>query len=122
MVVPAIMTELARAVLGGDELAAHALYDCIAEQGPEFWEQERPHGVLMVGDVVFSTRVRNAVETALATADLENTPMTRLTELTEDDLLDQRNFGTISLGEVREKLARLGLRLRNSLRISSPGR
>jgi len=65
---------------------------------------------MLVDDMEFSNKIVGArIRNTLRREGVET--LEQLLRLTEDDLLDMRNFGTVSLAELTVKLKRMGLTL-----------
>lgn len=69
------------------------------------------HSDMPIGNMDFSNRI---VGTRIKNVLIQNGVKTlaELLELTEENLLDMRNFGTVSLAELTVKLKAMGLALR----------
>ena len=66
---------------------------------------------MLIKDMDFSNRiVGSRIKNALAQNGIVT--LSDLLELSEEDLLDMRNFGTTSLAELTVKIKRMGLELR----------
>ncbi len=118
--IPPIVTELARAVLAGDAVAARAMFDCITElqDDPDFWTTGMAP---TIDSLNLNVRARKAVNRLLwnrkilpeyERARRVKIPATALRQFTQHEFLELKNCGIGTVNHIREELERVGLRLR----------